>query len=664
MFSFLCLLLLSFISLTAQQPPLIDRDLFFGDPEIAGARLSPDGKYMAFIKPWKETRNIWVKRTEEPFSAARLITAETRRPIPGFFWSRDSKFILYSQDKDGDENYNVYAVNPADSPAEGAAAPAARNLTGLAGVRTLIYSVPRSDPGTLYIGINNRDKAWHDLYKLNIASGEKTLTRQNTERLSSWVFDNQDRLRLAVRSAENGDTEILAVTAEGFRKIYTCEVLEDCTALRFHKDNRRVYLETNRGAEVNFSRLVLLDVETGKEQLVESDPQNRVDFGFAMFSDLTDELIATAYIDEKLRFSWKNKAFEKDYQWLQSRLPGKEVRLASSSRDEILFLVSVFSDTEPGETYLFDRKRRQIVRQYRVFEPLERKHLAGMKPIRYPSSDGLMIPAYLTLPRGLAPKNLPLIVVPHGGPWARDSWGYNSMAQFLANRGYAVLLPNFRGSTGYGKRFLNAGNREWGQKMQDDITWGVKYLVGEGIADPKRIGILGGSYGGYATLAGVAFTPDLYSAAVSIVGPSNLITLLNSIPPYWEQIRKMFHVRMGDPGTPEGKAQLERQSPLRSAGKIKTPLLVIQGANDPRVVKAESDQIVVALRDRRFPVEYLVAPDEGHGFARRVNRQAMWVAAEKFLASHLGGRFQEGAQPEVLTRLKEITVDPASVKLP
>jgi dienelactone hydrolase len=287
-----------------------------------------------------------------------------------------------------------------------------------------------------------------------------------------------------------------------------------------------------------------------------------------------------------------------------------------------------------------------------------------MKSIKYKSSDGLEIPAYLTLPKGLQAKNLPLIVFPHGGPWARDIWGYNTFAQFLANRGYAVLQPNFRASTGYGKKFLNAGNLQWGDKMQDDITWGVKYLVGEGIADPKRVGIMGGSYGGYATLAGVAFTPDLYAGAVSIVGPSNLITLLESIPPYWEAGRVVFHRRMGDPSTAEGKTQLERQSPLNSANKIKAPLLVIQGANDPRVNKAESDQIVIALRDRGFPVEYLVAPDEGHGFARPINNLAMITSAEKFLAKYLGGRFQADAKPEIATRLKEITVDPKTVTKP
>jgi dipeptidyl aminopeptidase/acylaminoacyl peptidase len=646
----------------AQQPPIIDRELFFGDPEISGAQISPDGKYIAFMKPWNKTRNVWVKRTEEPFPAAKLVTADTKRPIPGYFWSRDSKYILYVQDKAGDENYNVYAVNPADSPAAGAEAPPARNLTDVKGVRASIYAVPKTEPDLIYVGLNDRDKAWHDLYKVKISTGERTLLRKNTDRITGWVFDLKDQLRLATRSADNGDTEFLRVDADGFKKIYSCDVFETCYPVRFHKDNQRLYIVTNKGA-VDLVRLAVLDPQTGKDELVESDPLNRVDFSGAQISEVTDEIVATVYYDEKLRIYWKDKAFEADYKLLQSKLPGKEVRPGSRTADEQLWLFSGGSDTEPGETYLFDRKTKKLTLQYRIREKLVREQMAAMTPVRYKSVDGLEIPAYLTLPKGVPPKNLPAMVTPHGGPWGRDVWGFGSMTQFLANRGYAVLSMNFRGSTGYGKKFLNAGNKEWGQKMQDDVTWGVKYLVAEGIADPKRVGIMGGSYGGYATLAGVAFTPDVYAAAVSIVGPSNLITLLNSIPPYWEQIRKMFHERMGDPGTPEGKAQLERQSPLNSAAKIKTPLMVVQGANDPRVNKAESDQIVIALRDRGFPVEYLVAPDEGHGFARPVNSMAMFAAAEMFLAKHLGGRYQEGGTAEVVARLKEITVDPKTVVL-
>ncbi|HLM61817.1 MAG TPA: S9 family peptidase, partial [Pyrinomonadaceae bacterium] len=388
-----------------------------------------------------------------------------------------------------------------------------------------------------------------------------------------------------------------------------------------------------------------------------------VDFGGAVFSDVTDELIVTTYNDERVRLYWKDKAFEADYKWLQSKLPNMEISLGSKTRDENLWIVSAFSDTEPGETYLFDRKGKKLTKQYTIREKLPRAALSPMKPIRYKSSDGLEIPAYLTLPKGIPAKNLPLVVVPHGGPWARDAWGYNSFAQFLANRGYAVLLPNFRGSTGYGKKFIDAGNNQWGDKMQDDITWGVKHLINEGIADPKRVGIMGGSYGGYAALAGVTYTPDLYAASVAIVAPSNLNTLLNSIPPYWEPIRQLFYKRMGDPNTAEGRAQLERQSPLNHVDKIKTPLLIVQGANDPRVKKSESDQIVIALRERKYPIEYILADDEGHGFQRPVNNMAMFAVGEKFLAKHLGGRFQESMSPEVEKRLKELTVDVKSVQM-
>ncbi|MBA3514556.1 MAG: S9 family peptidase [Pyrinomonadaceae bacterium] len=646
------------------QPPLIDRELFFGDPEISGAQISPDGKFIAFIKPFKGTRNVWVKRTEEPFDAAKPITADKSRPVTQYFWSRDGKYILFVQDKAGDENYNVFAVNPADNPAAGEDVPSARNLTDAKGIRASIYAVPRSEPDTMYVGMNDRDKAWHDLYKVKISTGERTLIRQNTERITGWVFDLKDQLKLATRAAENGDTEVLRVDDKGFTKVYSCNVFESCGPVQYHKDGQRVYFLTNKGAGIDLTRLVLFNPATGREETVESDPLNRVDFSGASFSELSDELIATTYNDERVRIYWKDKSFEADYKLLQKKLPDREISFSDSTKDERLWLISAFSDTEPGERYLFDRQTKKLTLQYRVREKLPRTAMAPMKAVRYKSSDGLEIPAYLTLPKGVAPKNLPAIVVPHGGPWGRDSWGYNGFAQFLANRGYAVLSPNFRASTGYGKKFLDAGNKEWGQKMQDDVTWGAKYLIAQGIADPKRIGIMGGSYGGYATLAGVTFTPDMYAAGVSIVGPSNLITLLESIPPYWEQIRKLFYERMGDPNTPEGKAQLLRQSPLSSADKIRTPLLVVQGANDPRVNKRESDQIVIALRDRGFPVEYIVAPDEGHGFARPVNNMAMFATAEKFLAKHLGGRYQESMTPEVGARLKEITVDVKTVSLP
>ncbi len=643
-------------------PPLIDRELFFGNPEISGAQISPDGRYVSFLKPYKDTRNIWVKGVNDSYANAKLITNDTKRPVTGYFWSRDAKYILYVQDSLGNENFNVYAVDPASSPAAGQEIPTARNLTAAKGVRAVIYDVPRNNPDIMYVGLNDRDKAWHDLYRVHISTGQRELIRQNTERIAGWEFDNTGTLRLAVRTTDKGDTEILRVDPTGFTQIYSCTVFESCNPVRFDKTNTKVYLETNKGAP-DLTRLVLFDPVTKSEQLVESDPLNRVDFGNAIFSDVSNDLVATAYVDDRTRIYWKDPDWEKDYKFLQSKLPGKEIQPTSSTSDERLWMIVANSDREPGERYLFDRNTKKLTFQYRVFDKLPREALAPVKPISYPSTDGLIVPAYLTLPVGVAAKNLPLVAFPHGGPWGRDTWGYNSIAQFLANRGYAVLQPNFRASTGYGKKFLNAGNNEWGQKMQDDITNGVRYLVSQGIVDPKRVGIMGGSYGGYATLAGLAFTPDVYAAGVSIVGPSNLITLLNSIPPYWESIRTIFHERMGNPNTPAGKAQLERQSPLNSAAKIKAPLLVVQGANDPRVNRAESEQIVIALRDRGFPVEYILAPDEGHGFARPINNLVLYTSAEKFLAKHLGGRYQESMTPAITERMTVLTVDPKAVVL-
>jgi dipeptidyl aminopeptidase/acylaminoacyl peptidase len=643
-------------------PPLIDRELFFGNPEISTGTISPDGRYIAFRKPWNETMNIWVKGVAEPFAQAKRLTAETRRPIPAFFWSRDSKYILFVQDQAGDENFNVYAVNPADAPDAGTQVPKARNLTDAKNARAEIYDVPRHSPDIIYVGLNDRDAAWHDLYEVKISTGERKLLRKNTDKIAGWVIDRLGKPRLAVRTADNGDTDILKVTGAGFEKVYSCTVFETCNPLQFHTDNARVYMETNHG-EPDLTRLVLFNPDTKQEEVVESDPRKEVDFGGAIFSEKTDELVGTIYVGDRTRTYFRDTSYEADYDQIKKKLPNREVTIAGATADDRKWMIVANGDTEPGERYIFDRDAKSLTKQYQVFEKLPRQSLASMKPIRYKSSDGLEIPAYLALPKGPAPKNLPLLVIPHGGPWARDTFGYNPLTQFFANRGYAVLMPNFRASTGYGKKFLNAGNNEWGGLMQDDITYGVKHLVGQGIADPKRVAILGGSYGGYATLAGVAFTPDLYSAAVSIVGPSNLLTLLESIPPYWEAGRKMFYMRMGDPTTAEGKKQLERQSPLNSAAKIKTPLLVVQGANDPRVKKAESDQIVIALRDRKFPIEYIVAPDEGHGFQRPVNNMAMYAAIEKFLWKHVGTRYQESLPREVSTRLREITVDPATVKL-
>ncbi len=648
------------IAAPAAQPPLIDRSLFFGEIPIAGAQISPDGRFISFLKPYQGTRNIWVKGADEPFSAARPVSHEATRPIRSYFWSRDSKYLLYSQDSGGDENFNIYAIDPGSPADPKTGVPPTRPLTDLKGVRTQIFSVPKAKPDILYIGLNDRDPRWHDLYELHISSGEKTLMRKNTENIAGWHFDNEGNLRLAQRTNAAGDTEILRVDAEGFKPVYGCSVLETCGVSGFDAANKQAYLVTNRGS-LDLIELDLLDPASGAAVKLEGDPQMRVDLLDHKVSEVDHRVLFTDYEDDTVRRYFKDKAFEKDYRWLESQLQGLEVTFGAASKDENLWIVNAYSDVEPGIAYVWNRKARTLALQYRIREDLPRDALSPRKPYHYRSSDGLDIPAYLTLPKGLAAQKLPLIVFPHGGPWARDSWGYDTYAQYLSNRGYAVLQPNFRGSTSYGKRFLNAGNGEWGRKMQDDLTWGVKSLVASGIVDRARAGIAGGSYGGYATLAGVAFTPDVYAAAVAIVAPSNLITLLDAIPPYWEAGRKQMYTRMADPTTSQGKALLVAESPLTQAKSIVTPLLVVQGKNDPRVNIRESDQIVAAVRDNGKPVEYLVAPDEGHGFARPINNLAMVTAMEIFFARHLGGRHQEEVPPDVAAKLKDITVDPKTV---
>lgn len=660
-----CLLLLpAVVSAQNGLPPLIDREVFFGDPQISGAQISPDGAYIAFIKPFNGARNIHVVRRGQPFSEARPITAD-RRPVPGYFWSRDGRYILFVQDTDGDENFNVHAVdvNAPVNPETGVPAP--RNLTDAAGARAMIVSVPRFDADLLYVGLNDRDPAWHDLYSVRISTGERTLLHTNTQRLSGYVLDEQGTFRLSARTTDNGSTEILRVMPNGeLEEVYTCTVFESCGPVRFHPDNVRVYMTSDRG-EANLSRLTLFNPETREEVVVEEDPMGEVDFGGARFLEDTGEIVATFYYGDTLRVYPRTDQIRQDYARVRAVVGRGAIGFGSRTTDERLQLVSVSSDVDPGSVYLYDRETGSVELLYRGRPEVPSEHMAEMTPIRYTARDGLVIPAYLTLPKGVEPRNLPVVVVPHGGPWARDTWGFDPFVQFLANRGYAVLQPNFRGSTGFGKAFLNAGNGEWGTgTMQHDITDGVQYLIDQGIADPARVGIFGGSYGGYATLAGLAFTPDLYAAGVSFVGPSNILTLLSTIPPYWEAVRTVFNTRIGNPDDPADQARLIAQSPLFSADQIRSPLMVVQGANDPRVKQSESDQIVVALRDRGFPVEYIVAPDEGHGFRAPNNNMAFAAAMERFFAQHLGGRHQADMPEAIATRLAEITVDVNTVEMP
>jgi len=644
-------------------PPLVDREVFFGNPEISGGELSPDGRWVSFVKPLDGIRNVWVKAIDEPFEAARPMTADSTRPVQGYFWSQDSRVILFVQDQGGNENFHVYSVDPSAEPAAGSQVPPALDLTPLDDVRAAIYAVPENDRDHILVGLNDRDSAVHDVYRIDITTGERELVLQNDENVAEWVADLDGNLRLGVRQTDDGGWEVLRVDGDALTQIYTCSAEETCFPDRFHKDGQRVYLQTNRG-EGDLVRLELMDAATGATELVESDPEGEVDFGGTVFSNATEELIGTFYVGDRTRYYPKSEDFTRDLERVKAGLPEGDYAFRSMTEDGGKMLVAVSSDTDPSSTYLYDRESGEAELLYRVRPEVPSEHMAAMEPVRYTARDGVEVPAYLTTPKGVEPDELAVVVLPHGGPWARDVWGFDGIAQYLANRGYAVLQPNFRGSTGYGKEFLNLGNEQWGTgTMQHDITDGVRWLVDQGVADPGRVAIMGGSYGGYATLAGLAFTPDLYAAGVDIVGPSSIVTLLNSIPPYWKPLQKIFAVRVGDLNDPTDVERMEAQSPLHSAEQIAAPLLVIQGANDPRVKKAESDQIVVALREKGQDVEYLVAANEGHGFANEDNNLAMFAKIEEFLATHLGGRYQEGMPSEIEETLADLTVDVGTVEL-
>lgn len=640
------------------ETPLLDRQLFFGNPQISGGQLSPDGKFISFMKPYKGIMNVWVKEFAEPFEDARPLT-DSKRPLYGYTWTEDGKYILFVKDSGGDENMNLFAVDPNAKPEAGKDTPESRNLTPMEEVTAQIMHASQDNPDLLWVGLNDRDKAWHDLYQLEISTGKLTLVYQNDDRITGYEFDWDDNLRLLSRTDPAGNTTLLRKDGDSLVPIYETSVEENAGVSGWDAKNENVYLTTNKG-DLDLMTLFMMNPETKEMEVLESDPNRRVDFGGLRVDRNTREVISTSYTENKTRYYWRDKNWEANYKFLQEKFPGREISFQSSTNDYGKFLVAVTGDKYASEAWYFDANTRELIHQYTPRPELKEveQYLAPMTPIRYLSSDGLEIPAYLTIPAETEAKNLPVVVLVHGGPKGpRDSWGYNALVQVLANRGYAVLQPNFRASGGYGKKFLNAGDLEWGKLMQDDITWGVKHLIEEGIADKDRVAIMGGSYGGYATLAGLAFTPDVYACGVDIVGPSNIFTLLDSIPPYWEAGRAFLYGMVGDPATEEGKQRIKEASPLFSADKISKPLLIIQGANDPRVKQAEADQIVIALRDKGHKVSYLLADDEGHGFRKPVNSMATFAETEMFLAEQIGGRCQKEMPEDVAKRLEELRVD-------
>jgi dipeptidyl aminopeptidase/acylaminoacyl peptidase len=615
--------------------PLIPRATLFGNPVRSQGKISPDGKQFAFIAPRDGVMNLWVAPIAKP-DAARPLTAEKLRPIRQYFWSPDSKQLLFVNDKGGDENFLLYGVNTATG--------ATRSLTPFTKTRVEVVQVSNLVPDRILVGINNRDAKWHDVYSLDLISGKLTPVLMNKGDYAGFLADQNLVLRAASKSRADGGSDYYrivgnTVEATPFEQVGLDDSLSTYPA-GYTADGKTLYWVDSR--EMKTAALIAQDVVSGTRRTIGSDP--RADIGEVLADPRTGEILA--YDVDYLRSEWKplNAAVGRDLTFLQGKLKG-DINVTSTTTDNMKWTVAVDPVTAPSSVWLFDRKTRALTKLYTPRPALEGMPLAAMHPVEIKSRDGLTLPSYLTLPPGAdanhdgkADRPVPMVLYVHGGPWARDGYGYNTAHQLLANRGYAVLSVNYRGSTGFGKDFVTASNLQWGRKMHDDLLDATDWAVAQGVTTPDKVAIMGGSYGGYATLAGVTMTPDKFACGVDIVGPSNLETLLKTIPPYWEAGKVQFYKRMGDPTTAEGRALLKERSPLFLADKIKVPLLIGQGANDPRVNVAESEQIVNAMKARNIPVTYVVFPDEGHGFARPANNLAFFGITEQFLGKCLGGR--------------------------
>ena len=592
---------------------------FFKNPQEAGHQISPDGRFLSWVAPYERRQNVFVKPLAG--GAARRVTSETARDIAGYFWKGDR--ILYVKDFGGDENFHVVSVNLQGEDL--------KDLTPGEKVRAQIIDGLIDDDKHIIVSHNRRDAKVFDVFRTNVASGEEKLIAQNPGNITAWMTDHDGKLRLAV-TTDGVNTTMLyrAKEEETFKPILTTNFKEGVDPLMFTFDNRQLYVSSNRGRDK--MAIFEFDPLTAKEgKMLFEHPD--VDVRSLGHSRKRKVLTVVNFTTWKGERKFLDKESEAMFKAVEAQLPGYEISFASTNRTEDKFVVATFNDKTRGRRYLFDKATGKLELLTDVSPWLSEGELADMKPISYRSRDGLTINGYLTLPKGVLAKNLPVVINPHGGPWARDSWRFNPEVQFLANRGYAVLQMNFRGSTGYGRKFWEASFKQWGKTMQDDVTDGVQWLIKEGIADPKRVGIYGGSYGGYTTLAGVTFTPDLYAAAVDYVGVSNLFTFMGTIPPYWKPYLEMLYEMVGHPE--KDKELLASTSPAMHADKMKTPLFIAQGAKDPRVNKDESDQMVEALKRRGVNVEYMVKDNEGHGFRNEENRFEFYEAMETFLGKYL-----------------------------
>lgn len=619
----------------AAEVELIPRDALFGNPERAGVQISPDGKYLSWVAPLDGVMNVWVAPADDP-AKARSVTDDKARGIREYFWSYRPDTLLYLRDTGGDENFHLYSVDLASGEK--------RDLTPFAKTRAMVSGVSHLHPESILVGMNDRDAQWHDLYAVDLASGKRTLMEKNTQSLAGYLADADYKVRMAFKPRPDGGQDLLAPDGKGgWKKVDDIPFEDSLTTspTAYTTDGKTLYFVDSRGRDT--AALFAVDTATGAKKLVHEDA--RADVGNSLSDPRTGVVQAVAVNYLKDAWTPLDPTIAADLKKLQAIGPG-EIDVNARTLDDKTWIVA-YSAAEAPTVYYRYQRGGEPVKLFSARPALDGKPLVSMWPQEIKSRDGLTLVSYLTLPRsadanndGKADKPVPMVLLVHGGPWGRDGYGYSSYDQWLANRGYAVLSVNYRGSAGFGKSFISAGDREWAGKMHDDLIDAVDWAVKQNVTRKDQVAIMGGSYGGYATLVGMTFTPDAFKCGVDIVGPSNLNTLLSTIPPYWASFFEQFAKRVGDPRTEDGKKLLAERSPLTRADRISKPLLIGQGANDPRVKQAESDQIVKAMKAKNIPVTYVLFPDEGHGFARPENNKAFNAITEGFLGKCLGGRVQ------------------------
>ncbi len=614
---------------------LIPRKVLFGNPTRAMAKLSPDGRYLSYTAPVDGVMNIWVTPIDD-LSAAKPITQERLRNVRFYQWAYTSRHILYLQDANGDENWHVLCADVESGET--------RDLTPIAGVNAQLGNVSHLSPEEILIGLNDRNEQLHDLHRVNILTGERTLVQENTG-FVAMLADESYTVRLAFVPNMDGSISVQQPDGSGGWREWTTIPHEDSQTTEpyaFSTDGNTLYIADSRGR--NTSALFAIDMQSGAQTLLAEDA--RADLNKSLMHPTENRPQAAGFYYDMLRWQVLDPALAEDFAYLETVSPG-ELDILSRTQDDSQWLVAYLLDDAPVRYYRYDRAAKQAHFLFTNRPEIEGLPLSKMHPVVITSRDDLSLVSYLTLPNGSDSKQsgrpdspLPMVLFVHGGPWARDVWGYNPFHQLMADRGYAVLSVNYRGSTGFGKAFINAADGEWAGKMHDDLIDAVEWAIGQGITTRSQVAIMGGSYGGYATLVGLTFTPEVFACGVDIVGPSSLVTLLESVPPYWRPMLNLMRKRIGDESTPEGRAFLESRSPLTRTDQIRRPLLIAQGANDPRVKQAESDQIVGAMQAKGIPVTYTLYPDEGHGFAREVNWLSFMALSEAFLAAHLEGEYE------------------------